>query len=365
MNDATSVRALVCSGPDAEPELVDIMLPELRPDEVRVRVHAAGVCHSDLSMINGTLAPDFPLVLGHEAAGEVTAVGAAATAVKPGDHVVLAWATPCRKCWFCQHNEPWLCERTGSASAPRGTTVDGTPLHVTLGVGAFAEEVVVNESAAIPVPVGLPLDQGALLGCAVLTGFGAVKNAAGVAQGDTVAVIGVGGVGLSVIAAARAANAHKIIAVDLSPAKAELAHAMGATEFIVSDESAPKRLRALTDGRGVDHAFECVGRSATITAAWRSTRRGGQVTVVGMGAKDDLVKLGALDIYHSGRILRAASYSCSDPNVQIPLLAAAVLDGSLDLRPLITHRITLAEATEALNRLRVGEGARSVVVFAH
>lgn len=364
MTDGVQVRALVAAGSDSEPSLVDIHLPAPGAHEVRVRIRAAGVCHSDLAMFNGTLAPKFPLVLGHEAAGEVAAVGGAVTRVQPGDRVVLNWSPPCRKCWFCTHDQPWLCENGGGSSIPRGSTADGQPLYATLGVGALAEQVVVGENAVVPVPAELPMDQAALLGCAVLTGFGAVRNTARVRPGETVAVIGLGGVGLSVIAAAKAAQAGKIIAVDVTAAKEELARSVGATDFVVSDESVHKGIRALTDdGRGVDHSFECVGRSVTITAAWRSTRRGGQVTVVGMGARDDIVGLGALDIFSSARTLRSSVYGASDPDRDIPGLAAAVLDGSLDLRPLITHRIPLAQVNEAFDRMERGVGARSVVVF--
>lgn len=357
------MRALVAAGRDSDPVVTSIHLPPPGHDEVRIRVRAAGVCHSDLSMFNGTLAPTFPLVLGHEAVGEVVAVGDLVTRVRPGDHAVLNWSPPCRECWFCGHGEPWLCERSGAPSTPRGTTADGEPLNVTLGVGSLAEEVVVGETAVIPVPGDLPLDQAALLGCAVITGFGAVRNTARLNAGDTVAVIGLGGVGLSVVLAARAAGASKIIATDLSAAKADLARAVGATDFVVADDGLPKAIRGLTEGRGVDYAFECVGRSATIHAAWRSTRRGGDIVVLGMGRRDDMVELGALEIFHFGRTLRSSRYGASDPDIEVPGLAAAVQDGSLDLKPLISHRITLDEAAEAFHRMERGEGVRSVVVF--
>jgi S-(hydroxymethyl)glutathione dehydrogenase/alcohol dehydrogenase len=363
MTDGAHVRALVTTGINHEPEVVEIHLPTPGPTQVRVRIRAAGVCHSDLAMFNGTLAPTFPLVLGHEAAGEVVEVGTDVTRVRPGDHVVLNWSPPCRESWFCTHDQPSLCERAGGASVTRWTTAEGAPLHVTLGVGALAEQVVVGENAVIPVPADLPLDQGALLGCAVLTGFGAVRNTARVAVGETVAVIGLGGVGLSVIAAARTAGASKIIAIDLSPAKAEYATAIGATDFVVSDEATHKNIRALTEGRGVDHAFECVGRAVTIGAAWRSTRRGGQVTVLGMGPRNDMVELGALDIFHSARTLRSSVYGSADPDRDVPGLADDVRSGALDLNPLISDRVSLADAPAAFGRMERGEGARSVVVF--
>nr|WP_307803830.1 alcohol dehydrogenase catalytic domain-containing protein [Micromonospora echinofusca] len=339
----------------------EIELPAPRPDEVRVEIRAAGVCHSDLSMVDGTLAPPYPLVLGHEAAGVVVEVGAGVGRVAVGDHVVLNWAPPCRRCWHCTHDEPWLCADNGSPATARGRTADGGPLHVTLGLGALAEQVVVPQHAVVPVPAGLPFEVAALLGCAVLTGFGAVHRTAAVAPGDAVAVIGLGGVGLSAVAAARAAGADPVLAVDVSPAKADLALAAGATRFLPADGTVSRAVRALTDGRGVDHAVECVGRAATIQDAWRATRRGGQVTVVGMGARDELVSLSALDIFHSARTLRSSVYGSSDPDRDLPGLAHAVLDGSLDLTPLITDRVGLDEAPAAFERMARGEGARTVV----
>lgn len=356
------MRALVARAVGEPPGVEEVDLPAPGPGEVRIDVRAAGVCHSDLSMLDGTLAPPYPLVLGHEAAGVVAEVGDGVSRVTVGDHVVLNWAPPCRQCWYCGRGEPWLCERTGTPATPRGRTLSGEPLHVTLGLGALAEQVVVSQQAVIPVPVGLPFEAAALLGCAVLTGFGAVRRTAVVAPGDSVAVIGLGGVGLSAVSAARAAGANPVLAIDLSPAKAKLATVAGATGFLVADESVSKAVRALTGGRGVDHALECVGRSAAIRTAWRATRRGGQVIVVGMGAKDDIVGLSALDIFHSARTLRSSVYGSSDPDQHVPELARAVLEGTLDLAPLITHRTTLEGAPEAFARMARGEGARTVVL---
>jgi S-(hydroxymethyl)glutathione dehydrogenase/alcohol dehydrogenase len=362
----TAVRALVAREPALEAlRLEEIELPEVGPGEIRVRILAAGVCHSDLSMVNGTLAPPYPLVLGHEAAGVVTEAGAGVSRVEVGDRVVLNWSPPCRECWFCRRGEPWLCEPAGNRgpAVPRGTTAAGEPLHVTLGLGALAEEVVVGENAAVPVPTELPPEQAALLGCAVLTGVGAVRNTARVAAGDAVLVIGLGGVGLSVLLGARQAGADPIVAVDVSDAKRELALSAGATDYLVAGDTLAKQVRGLTGGRGVDHAFECVGRSGTIGVAWRAARRGGQVTVVGMGAHDDLVRLSALDVFHSARVLRSSVYGASDPDRDVPLLARAVLAGELELAPLVTHRAALEGAPAAFARMARGEGARSVVLF--
>jgi S-(hydroxymethyl)glutathione dehydrogenase/alcohol dehydrogenase len=359
-----TVSGLVAHGNGATDLTVEqITLPDPGPGEVRVRIRAAGVCHSDLSMVNGTLAPTFPLVLGHEAAGVVASVGDGVTRASVGDHVVCNWAPACRQCWFCTHGQPFLCERAPGASVPRGSTVDGSDLYATLGLGSLAQEVVVPEHAVIPIDPRMPFDEAALLGCAVLTGIGAVRNTAKVQPGESVLVIGLGGVGMSVLTGARMAGAHPIIAVDVSEAKRELALAAGATDFVVSDDNLAKAIRALTDGRGADVSFECVGRSATIRTAWRGTRRGGQVIVVGMGGRDDNVSLSALEIFHSAKTLRSSVYGSSDPDVEVPQLVDAALGGTLDLRPLVTHRIGLADAAAAFERMERGEGARSVVLL--
>ncbi|MFC6016580.1 alcohol dehydrogenase catalytic domain-containing protein [Plantactinospora solaniradicis] len=355
------MRALVVRAAGEPPRVTDVELPGPTEGEVRVSVRAAGVCHSDLSMVDGTLAPPYPLVLGHEAAGIVVEVGGGVSRAGVGDHVVLNWAPPCRQCWFCQRAEPWLCASTGTPASARGRTADGEPLHVTLGLGALAEEVVVPQSAVVAVPAELPFETAALLGCAVLTGSGAIRRTAAVASGDSVAVIGLGGVGLSAVYAARAAGADPVIAIDLSPAKRELAHAAGATHFLLADSSTVRAVRSHTGGRGVDHALECVGRGATIGTAWRAARRGGQVIVVGMGARDDIVGLGALDVFHSARTLRSSVYGSSDPDRDLPELAADVLAGVLDLGFLVTDRTTLDGAAAAFDRMARGEGARTVV----
>jgi S-(hydroxymethyl)glutathione dehydrogenase/alcohol dehydrogenase len=360
----SAVSAVVVREAGAAPAIEELTLPEPGPGEVRVKVRAAGVCHSDLSMVNGTLRPPYPLVLGHEAAGEVVAVGGDVTRVKAGDHVSLNWQPPCRMCWYCSNGQPWLCATTsGIAATENGGTVRGVAAYMTLGLGAFAEEVLVPENAVIGVPDELDFASAALLGCAVLTGTGAVRNTAGVAQGDSVLVIGLGGVGLSVVTAARAAGASSVIAVDVSEGKKALAEAAGATDFVVASDALTKDVRGRTEGRGADHAFECVGRAATIRAAWRATRRGGQVTVVGMGRADDNVELSALDIFHSARTLRSSVYGDSDPDHDIPVLAADVLNGTIAVEHLITDRIGLSDVPAAFDRMSRGEGARSVVIF--
>lgn len=357
------MKALVARSAALDVVVEDVELPPVAPGEVRVEVAAAGVCHSDLSMVDGTLAPDFPLVLGHEAAGVVVEAGADVDRARVGDHVVLNWAPPCRHCWFCLHGEPWLCAYGLRPSVQRGRLADGTALHVTLGLGALAEQVVVPAAAVLPIPAELPLDAAALLGCAVLTGFGAVRHTAGVRLGESVAVIGLGGVGLSVLAAARSAGADPVIAVDVSEAKRELALAAGATEFVVSADTLSKQVRALTGGRGADHAFECVGRAATIRSAWSVTRRGGGCTIVGIGRRDDRVEFSAGELFHLARTLRSSVYGSSDPDKELPALARDVLEGRFDPGMLVTHRVPLDAAPAALGRIQRGEGARTLVTF--
>jgi len=359
------VKAAVVSEQDGEIEIRDIALAEPGPGQVRVRVAAAGICHSDLSLMNGTLRPSFPLVLGHEAAGTVAAVGPDVTRVAPGDRVVVNWAPPCRHCWFCLHGEPHLCTSVeGVASLPGGATLDdGTELQKALGVGAFAEEVLLPAAGVVPLADGVPLDVAALLGCAVLTGVGAVRNTARVRAGESVVVIGLGGVGLSAIAGARLSGAGPIIAVDLAEDKEPLAKAVGATHFLRSTDKLGKEVRPLTGGRGADHAFECVGRAATIRAAWGSVRRGGRVTVVGVGRRDDPVSLNALEIYHFARTIGVSVYGSGDADRDVPWLAEQITLGHLDLEPLVSHRIGLDGIADAFHRMESGVGARSLVVF--
>ncbi|GAA1251329.1 Zn-dependent alcohol dehydrogenase [Kitasatospora nipponensis] len=358
------VRAALLHTVGAPLELTEIDLPEPGPGQVRVKLAAAGVCHSDLSLATGLLRAPVPVVLGHEGAGTVAAVGEGVSSVRPGDPVVLNWAPACGGCHFCGLDEPWLCEHAGAgAERTYAALADGTALYPGLGVAAFAQETVVAERALLPLPAGVPLTSAALLGCAVLTGYGAVHNAARVRAGESVLVYGLGGVGLAVLQAARIAGAGPIIAVDVSPQKEELALLHGATDFLLADEGTARAVRKLTGGYGADQAFECVGRGSTVRAAWSATRRGGRTTVVGIGGKEDLVSFSALEIFYFARTLGACVYGNSDPARDIPVLAEHVRAGRLDLEALITDRITLEEIPAAFERMAAGQGGRSLVVF--
>ncbi|WP_055622815.1 Zn-dependent alcohol dehydrogenase [Streptomyces sp. JHA19] len=359
-----AVRAAVLPAVGAPLEVTEIVLPDPGPGQVRVRLAAAGVCHSDLSLSDGTMRVPVPAVLGHEGAGTVVAVGEGVTAVAPGDPVVLNWAPSCGSCHACGLGEVWLCANAlNGAANVHARTTDGTELHPGLNVAAFAEETVVPANCVLPLPDGVPLTDAALLGCAVLTGYGAVHHSARVRAGESVAVFGVGGVGLAALQSARIAGAGRIVAVDVSPAKEELARAAGATDYVVASENTAREIRGLTGKQGVDVAIECVGRAATIRAAWDSTRRGGRTTVVGIGGKDQQVTFNALEIFHWGRTLAGCVYGNSDPARDVPVLAGHVREGRLDLGALVTERIALDGIPAAFENMLAGKGGRALVVF--
>ncbi|MGA4803092.1 zinc-binding dehydrogenase [Streptomyces lavendulocolor] len=358
------VRAAVLPAIGAPLEITGIALPEPGPGQVRIRLAAAGVCHSDLSLSNGTMRLPVPAVLGHEGAGTVLAVGEGVGHVAPGDGVVLNWAPSCGSCHPCALGEVWLCaEALTGAGRVHAVAEDGTRLHPGLNVAAFAEETVVPAGCVLPAPDGVPLTDAALLGCAVLTGYGAVHHSARVREGESVVVFGVGGVGLATLQAARIAGAGTIIAVDVSPEKEELARQAGATEYLVASETTAKEVRKLTGGHGADVAVECVGRAVTIRTAWDSTRRGGRTTVVGIGGKEQQVSFHALEIFHWGRTLSGCVYGNSRPAEDLPAIAAHIRAGRFDLGALVTERISLDGIPAAFDNMIAGKGGRALVVF--
>ncbi|MFE7776743.1 Zn-dependent alcohol dehydrogenase [Streptomyces sp. NPDC057445] len=358
------VRAAVLPAVGSPLEITRIELPEPGPGQVRVRLAAAGVCHSDLSLSDGTMRVPVPAVLGHEGAGTVVSVGEGVTHVAPGDGVVLNWAPSCGKCHHCSIGEVWLCADalTGVANV-YAVTEDGTELHPGLNVAAFAEETVVAANCVLPVPDGVPLTDAALLGCAVLTGYGAVHHSARVREGESVVVFGAGGVGLAALQSARIAGASTVIAVDVSPEKEALARRAGATEYVVASDTTAREIRKLTGGQGADVAVECVGRAVTIRTAWDSTRRGGRTTVVGIGGKDQQVTFNALEIFHWGRTLSGCVYGNSDPARDLPVLAEHIRAGRLDLSTLVTEQIGLDGIPGAFENMLAGRGGRALIVF--
>ncbi|MDQ0786113.1 Zn-dependent alcohol dehydrogenase [Streptomyces sp. B3I8] len=359
-----AVRAAVLPALGAPLEIAEIDLPDPGPGRVRIRLAAVGVCHSDLSLSDGTMRVPLPAVLGHEGAGTVVAVGEGVTHVAPGVGAVLNWAPACGSCHACELGEGWLCANAlNGAAEVYARTTDGTELHPGLNVAAFAEETVVPAGCVLPAPDGVPLADAALLGCAVLTGYGAVHHAARVRPGETVAVFGAGGVGLAALQAARIAGAGRVVAVDVSPEKESLARRAGATDYVVASSTTAREIRGLTGRQGVDVAVECVGRAVTIRTAWESTRRGGRTVVVGIGGKEEVVTFNALELFHWGRSLAGCVYGNCDPARDLPVLADHVRAGRLDLGLLVTERIALDGIPDAFENMRAGKGARALVTF--
>lgn len=357
-------RAAVLRDTAAPLDVVDVELDPTGPEQVRVRLAATGVCHSDLSICRGALRHPLPAVPGHEGAGVVVEVGRAVTSVRPGDHVILNWTPACGTCYFCAKAEPWLCERAAADAlkAPYATLA-GERVVPVLGAGAFAEETLVLERAVVKIPEDVPFEVAALVGCAVTTGFGAAVNTAKVRPGDSVVVIGCGGVGLSIVQGAQHAGAATIVAVDLSAEKRSLARDLGATDTVDGNDDVEAAVRDLTQGRGADHAFEAIGRSQTIKTAYRLTRRGGTVVVVGAGRHDDHVSFSALELFFQARSVVGCVYGSADVARDFPRILALYKSGALDLDRLITGRTTLDGVNDALAAMEAGEGARTVVVF--
>jgi len=365
------IRAVVLREPGTPVAVEDVELDAPKADEVLVRVAAAGVCHSDVHLADGALGPGrWPMVLGHEGAGVVEAVGERVTHVAPGDRVAFSFVPSCGQCRACRAGRRNLCEPAGR-NAFRGTLMDGTSrlrdgagetLQHGLMTACFAERTVLAAAGAVPLDAKIPLWQASLLGCGVVTGAGAVRNAAGVRLGDSVVVIGCGGVGLQVVAAAKIAGAARIIAVDRDAAKLELALARGATDAVRvgDDEHTARRVRDLAGG-GVDHAFEVVGRADTMRLAWDVLRPGATAVVVGLAPVGVEVSLPAIE-FLSEKSMKGCYYGSTDVADELPRLARLVESGQLPLADVITHTTELDGVAEALERLRRGEGARTVVI---
>jgi S-(hydroxymethyl)glutathione dehydrogenase / alcohol dehydrogenase len=357
----TVVRAAVLRDTTSPVAVETIRLRDVGPDEVRVRIDATGVCHSDLSLARGKLAQPIPAVLGHEACGTVLETGPAVANVRPGDRVVLLWISPCGDCFFCRRGEPHLCEHGGDRSAePYALDSADRPIHPGLGVGSFAEQTVVRHNAVVPVPPDISATDAALLGCAVTTGVGAVTKVARVSPSSDVLVLGLGGVGLSAVLGARLAGAGRIIAVDRNPDRAELAGRLGADEFLLADDGLRRAVRSLT-GHGADYTFDCVGSAGTIRTAWSLARRGGTVCVVGIGGKDEAVQFSALELFHFARTLVGCVYGSLDATADLPRYFDWIRNGDLDLAPLATGTAELADIERCFADLEHGRAVRTVL----
>jgi S-(hydroxymethyl)glutathione dehydrogenase / alcohol dehydrogenase len=364
-------RAAVLHAAQKPISIETVTAAALKPTDVLVRIRAAGLCHTDLEVIEGSLRYPLPIVLGHEAAGVVEKVGAAARGVKPGDHVVLSWNPHCGHCFYCDRDAPILCEQylgEGPKALPfdgegRLALSGGRTLQQLMFLGSFGEYCVVADQQAIAVPKEIPFDRACLIGCGVMTGVGAALNLGAIANGDAVMVIGCGAVGLSAVQGARLAGAATIIAVDIDPAKLDLARRLGATLGVnASIDDAVAAGKRETNGRGVDVVIEAAGSTSAFRLTTEAVRPGGHVIWLGKidVSKDVAFRWGSL---MQEKRIRRSSYGNARPRRDFPLLARAYLDGSLMLDELISRRIKLEEINEGFGALKRGETIRSVVTF--
>lgn len=336
----------------------EVQVRDPQEGEVRIAIRAAGLCHSDVSAINGTFPTPRPTVLGHEGAGFVEALGPGVRTLKEGDPVVLSTLAHCGHCAECDVGRPTLCHNAPRPGTP--FTVRGTPAYQFANSSTFAQRTVVKVSSAIPVPKEMPMAQAALIGCGIITGVGAVLNRAKVEAGRTMAVFGAGGIGLNIVQGGVLAGASRIIAVDVVPAKLEWARHFGATDTIDARDGDPvQAVKDLTRGRGVDYAFEAVGRLDAIERAFAALAPGGTLTVVGVpkldARADFLVNALRLD-----RAILGCRYGTARPQHDFPMLADLYLAGRLKIDELITRRYALPDVNAAIDDLERGELARGV-----
>lgn len=359
------MRAAVCyeHGKPLVVEEIDLDAPQR--GEVRVRIGAVAICHSDVHLIRGEWGGMLPVVAGHEAAGVVEAVGEDVSLVRPGDHVVASLLRSCGRCFYCQRGEPFLCEgtfalRTETRLHSRG----GDPIIQGISTAAFAEQVVVDQSQLVRLPDDLSLDCAALLACGVITGVGAAVNTGQVRPGSSVAVIGVGGVGLNAVQGAALSGANPIIALDVLDQKLEAAKSFGATHGVNAlDPEALDRVRALTGGRGVDYSIVAVGSTAAGEQALALTRRGGTIVIAGMPHVEASLPLPVYRFVGSGRRILGSSMGSTRLSVDVPRLIGLYQQGRLKLDELISQRYTLDQINEAIEATETGRSLRNVVIF--
>jgi S-(hydroxymethyl)glutathione dehydrogenase / alcohol dehydrogenase len=364
------VRAVVFTDPGEPVQVREVELDAPGPGEVSVAIAAAGVCHSDLHVRRGDWRVPAPLVMGHEGAGVITAVGPGVSNLAEGDHVVLSWIAPCGQCRFCAAGHPARCKIAATVVGPGGVLMDGTSrlrldgqrIRHYLGVSSFAERAVVPASGAIRIRDDAPLDVVAVVGCAVATGVGAVMHTAAVEPGATVAVIGCGGVGLSAVQGARLAGASRIVAVDVRPEKTALARKLGATDQV--DASAADAVTAVRDllPDGVDYAFDAIGLTSTTSQAIALLGLGGAAVLVGLPPDGSTVSFEPLVLAESDQRILGSNYGSVRPGVDIPALVDRFMDGDLLLNELISSRAPLESASAALDELEAGRALRTLLI---
>jgi S-(hydroxymethyl)glutathione dehydrogenase / alcohol dehydrogenase len=364
-------RAAVLFEAGKKLEIHDVDVAPPKAGEVLVHMAAGGVCHSDLHVMTGHLNAPLPAILGHEGAGVVADVGPGVTSVGPGDHVIPLWRVSCGECEHCTGGRPALCA-AGMQIRSTGRLVDGTSrfslsgreIKHFNGVSTFSEYSVIPERSVLRIDPAFPLDRAALLGCAVITGVGAVVHAARVRVGSTVAVFGTGGVGLNVVQGATLAGARQIIAVDLLDRKLEFAKQFGATHTVNASGGDPvAAVRGLTGGRGVDYAFEVIGLPKTMRQAYDCVAKRGMAVIVGVSPLSAEVSVPVMSLVFEERVLTGSIYGSARPRVDIPVLIDLYHAGKLKLDELLTRSYPFAEINEAYAALERGEVARSVVTF--
>lgn len=359
----STVRGVIARSLKAPTEIVEVVVPDPVGHDVVVRVQACGVCHTDLTYREGGINDEFPFLLGHEAAGVVESVGSDVTLVAPGDFVVLNWRAVCGQCRACKRGRPQYCFDTHNASQPM-TLLDGTPLTPALGIGAFAEKILVHEGQCTRVDADADPAVVGLLGCGVMAGLGAAVNTGGVSRGDSVAVIGCGGVGDAAIAGASLAGASTIIAVDRDPAKLEWAKDFGATHTVNAAEEDPvEAIKALTGGFGADVVIDAVGRPETWTQAFYARDLAGTVVLVGVPTPAMRLELPLIDLFSRGGALKSSWYGDCLPERDFPTLVALYCQGRLPLERFVSERIGLHEVEAAFDAMHHGRVLRSVVVL--
>jgi S-(hydroxymethyl)mycothiol dehydrogenase len=360
---ADSVQGVIARQKGAPVEVATILVPDPGPGEALVRVQASGVCHTDLHYREGGIGDDFPYFLGHEAAGLVEAVGDDVTDVDPGDFVILNWRAVCGQCRACRRGRPWYCFNTHNARQ-KMTLEDGTPLSPALGIGAFAEKTLVASGQCTKVDPAARPEVAGLLGCGVMAGLGAALNTAPVSRGDSVAVIGCGGVGDAAVLGASLAGAVRVIAVDVDDRKLEWARQFGATDLVNSRASDPvDRIRELTGGFGADVVVDAVGRPETYRQAFYARDLAGTVVLVGVPTPEVRLELPLLDVFGRGGALKSSWYGDCLPTRDFPMLIDLHLDGRLPLEKFVSETIALDDVEKAFGKMERGEVLRSVVVF--
>jgi S-(hydroxymethyl)mycothiol dehydrogenase len=357
------VQGVIARSKGAPVELVDIVIPDPGPHDVVVRIQACGVCHTDLTYRDGGINDEFPFLLGHEAAGVVESAGSAVTHVEVGDFVVLNWRAVCGRCRACRRGRPWYCFDTFNASQPM-TLTDGTELTPALGIGAFADKTLVHEGQCTKVDPNADPAVVGLLGCGVMAGLGAAMNTGNVSRGDSVAVIGCGGVGDAAIAGARLAGASPIIAIDRDPKKLQMATELGATHIIdASKVDAVEAVQELTDGFGADVVVDAVGRPETWKQAFYARDLAGTVVLVGVPTPDMTLEMPLIDFFSRGGSLKSSWYGDCLPERDFPALVDLYQQGRLPLGKFVSERIKLDQVEDAFATMHRGEVLRSVVVL--